>query len=146
MLVKLIHEINVDDCDRRQEFCERINYQPNFLYNSFHIQPGGAPPHYAAPVRQYLNLEYLGRWIGRSGPMEWPARSPDVNPLDFFLRGHLKSKIFLTHPKNLDELRQQLTPIMLNYVKNGFQARLYYCMEVNEDNMTIRFKHSDLIF
>ncbi|KAJ4442006.1 hypothetical protein ANN_11870 [Periplaneta americana] len=25
------------------------------------------------------------RWIGYQGPVPWPARSPDLNPLDFFL-------------------------------------------------------------
>lgn len=28
------------------------------------------------------------------GPVEWPARSHDLSPLDYFLRGHLKIKVY----------------------------------------------------
>jgi hypothetical protein len=27
-----------------------------------------------------------GRWIGRDDPKDWPPRSPDITPLDFFCR------------------------------------------------------------
>ncbi|KAJ4428055.1 hypothetical protein ANN_24069 [Periplaneta americana] len=46
----------------------------------------GAPTHYCRNVRAYLNAAYPGQWIGRAGPTPWPARSPDMNPLDFKLR------------------------------------------------------------
>lgn len=39
--------------------------------------------HYARAVRDYLNEEYPDRWIGRSGSILWPPRSPDLN---FFTR------------------------------------------------------------
>ncbi|GFY35172.1 uncharacterized protein TNCV_5045471 [Trichonephila clavipes] len=34
------------------------------------------------------------RWIGRGGPVNWPARSPDLSCLDFFLWGHMKSLVY----------------------------------------------------
>ena len=34
---------------------------------------------------------YPNRWFGRGGPISWPARSPDMTPLDFYLWGHLKN-------------------------------------------------------
>ena len=30
----------------------------------------GAPPHYATSVRNFLNDEIPGRWLGRRGPFE----------------------------------------------------------------------------
>ena len=33
------------------------------------------PPHFASVVRDFLDEKFLGRWIGRRGPIEWPARS-----------------------------------------------------------------------
>ena len=51
----------------------------------------GAPAHFAVNVRTHLNRVFPGRWIGRGGPVAWPARSPDLNPCDFWLWGHLKS-------------------------------------------------------
>lgn len=50
------------------------------------FQQDGAPPHYAMPVRQFLNETFPARWIGRRGQMmEWPPRSLDLTPLGFFL-------------------------------------------------------------
>ena len=54
----------------------------------------GAPAHYSNNVRNILNVELEGRWIGRRGPVEWPARSPDLTPCDFFLWGYLKNKVY----------------------------------------------------
>ncbi|CAH1966439.1 unnamed protein product [Acanthoscelides obtectus] len=32
-------------------------------------------------------------WIGRGGPINWPERSLDLAPLDFFLWGHVKDEV-----------------------------------------------------
>ena len=50
----------------------------------------GAPAHFSLIVPDTLAGIYHDRWIGRGGPVPWPARSPDLNPLDFYLWGHLK--------------------------------------------------------
>lgn len=70
---------------------ELLENDENLFENQLIFQQDGAPPHYSLPVREYLNNRFPGRWIGRRGPMEWPARSPDLTPLDFFLWEHLKS-------------------------------------------------------
>lgn len=48
------------------------------------FQHDGAPPHFARQARTTLNEIFGNRWIGRDGPVNWPARSPDLTPLDFF--------------------------------------------------------------
>ena len=40
-------------------------------------------PHFSRVARQFLNQHFANKWIGRGGPVAWPARSPDLNPLDF---------------------------------------------------------------
>jgi hypothetical protein len=74
---------------------------------------------------------FPNRWIGRRGFIEWPARSPDLTSLYFFLWGYLKSKIFKTKPNNLDDLKERIrkeirniTPETLNNVKEEFYFRL----------------------
>jgi hypothetical protein len=37
--------------------------------------------------------------------MEWPPRSPDLSPLDFFLRGHLKSIVCTDLPRATEALK-----------------------------------------
>jgi hypothetical protein len=59
-----------------------------------YFRQDGAPAHKAIIVKQYLNDIFLNRWIGIQGVISWPARSSDLTPLDFFLRGHLKNVVF----------------------------------------------------
>lgn len=106
----------------------------NFEHTWF--QQDGAAPHYGRNVRQYLNVVFADRWIGRRGFIEWPARSPDLNPLDYFLWGYLKDRVFKTKPQNLEELRQRIIDecalIPAEYfqnVINSFYNRLGYCQE-----------------
>ncbi|GFX80977.1 uncharacterized protein TNCV_1909701 [Trichonephila clavipes] len=45
-------------------------------------------------VRSALDTAYPGRGIERGGLVNWPARSPDLSCLDFFLWGHMKSIVY----------------------------------------------------
>ena len=44
------------------------------------FQQDGAPPHFALIVRTWLDQHFPNRWMGRRGPIVWPARSPDLSP------------------------------------------------------------------
>lgn len=117
---------------------ETVRRNPNEFHRNVTFQQDGAPPHYYADVRHYLNATYPGQWIGRRGSTEWPARSPDLTPLDFFLWGYLKSKVYKTLPESLNDLRQRIidgcnriTPAILANVRKEFEDRLFYCLEVN---------------
>lgn len=63
---------------------------PERIRNRMWFQQDGAPPHYLNAVRDHLNNTYALRWIGRNGPTKWPARSPDLTKMDFFLWGYVK--------------------------------------------------------
>ena len=67
----------------RREIVPSITYQMDST-KVFYMHDG-APPHYAQSVRQFLDEKFPDRWISRRGPIEWPARSPDLTPTDFFL-------------------------------------------------------------
>ncbi|GFU60264.1 uncharacterized protein TNCV_4249611 [Trichonephila clavipes] len=66
------------------------------------FQHDGAPAHFSSDMRCALDTAYPGRWIGRGGPVNWPARSPDLSCLDFFLWGHMKSLVY-SSPVDSDE-------------------------------------------
>jgi hypothetical protein len=51
--------------------------------------------HFSHIARQYLNNHFPGKWIGRDGPVAWPSRSSDLNPVDFYLLGRVKIKFTL---------------------------------------------------
>ena len=74
----------------------------------------GAAPHFALAVRDWLDSTFPGRWLGRRGPHEWPARSPDLTPCDFFLWGWAKEEVYKTNPKSLEELKDKILEVLGN--------------------------------
>ncbi|KYM95854.1 hypothetical protein ALC62_13505, partial [Cyphomyrmex costatus] len=88
-------------------------------------------------VRQFLDETFAHRWIGRRGYIEWPPRSPDLTPLDYFLWGYLKDRVYATKPANLEELRgriihevQLISRDLRLKVLGEFYLRLGQCQEV----------------
>lgn len=60
-----------------------VGATPLSLRRTIRYQQDGAPPHNAGTVSNFLNIMFPNRWIGNTGPIQWPRRSPDPNPLDF---------------------------------------------------------------
>ena len=56
---------------------------PLMIMNQMYFQHDGATPHYTNRVRELLHELFPNRWLGRSGPVSWPPRSPDLTPLDY---------------------------------------------------------------
>jgi len=59
-------------------------------------------------VRNFLDTEFSNRWIRRRREIEWPPCLSDLSPLDYFLWGYLKGKVYAIKLKNLEELRQRI--------------------------------------
>src|SRR5678815_5799280 len=72
------------------------------------FQHDGAPEHFSHQVRAHLNRVYTDKWIGRGGHVAWPARSPDLTPLDYFLWGHVKSVVYINLVNTRKELIQPI--------------------------------------
>jgi hypothetical protein len=53
-----------------------------------------APPYFRCALRRHLNPTFGREWIGRGGPVKWPARSSELNRLDFGLWRHVKSLLY----------------------------------------------------
>lgn len=68
----------------------------------------GAPAHSTREVTDWLNQHFPLQWIGRNGPVLWPARSPDFNSCDFFLWGYLKNLVYATPVNSLEDLTARL--------------------------------------
>jgi len=101
---------------------------------------GGAPPYFSRIARQYLNDHFPGKLIGCDGPVAWPPRSPDLNPLNFYLRDHVKNEVYSTPVTNVDELREHIVatfdairnqPGQLERVRKSMMLRLNGCVATN---------------
>ena len=73
------------------------------------FQQDGAPAHFAVRVRRLLDAELPNRWIGRQGSVDWPARSPDLTPMDFFFWGVFKDSVFSQSPRTVADLRRLIS-------------------------------------
>jgi len=80
----------------------------------------------------------LGKWIGRRGGIEWPPRSPDLTPLDFFLWGVTKQTVFAMKHHTIAELKNSIVtalrslPVELcEKVCRSVPERLQFCKSVN---------------
>ena len=43
-----------------------------------------------------------------TNPTEYPSRSPDLTPMDFFLWGYLKDKVYCNKPRTIDALKLEI--------------------------------------
>ena len=73
------------------------------------FQQDGAPAHTSNATREYLTRKLGNQWISKRGPTNWPARSPDLTPLDFFLWGYVKDKVYAVRIHSLQHLRTRIT-------------------------------------
>jgi len=73
-----------------------------------YFQHDGASPHSSREVRNFLNSRFPGRWIGCSGPHNWPARSPDLSPLDYCVWGWMKELVYSVKVVMRDELHSRI--------------------------------------
>ncbi|CAG4953734.1 unnamed protein product [Colias eurytheme] len=86
-------------------------------------QHDGCPAHYFRGVRQCLDEKYPHRWIGRGGPIPWPARCPDLTPCDFYIWGHMKQLVYNTPVTSPEELRERILTAAQN-IKNTVSTRV----------------------
>lgn len=108
---------------------------PSELREVMWFQNDGCPAHYGREVRACLDEAFPGRWIGRLGPILWPPRSPDLNPLDFFYWGAMKDKVYEKPIQNDSELRsrvniaaRKISEISLRRLKSSFLRRCRACI------------------
>ncbi|CAH2090775.1 unnamed protein product [Euphydryas editha] len=71
------------------------------------FQNDGCPAHYRRTVREHLS-PFHNRWIGRNGPILWPARSPDLTPIDFYVWGRMKEIIYEVEIVDLEHLTARI--------------------------------------
>ncbi|EZA61385.1 hypothetical protein X777_12292 [Ooceraea biroi] len=102
------------------------------------FQHDGTPPHMSIQARRVLNASFERRWIGRGGPVSWPARSPDLTPLDFFLWSTIKQYVYHERIDSREELQNKIieafaivTPEMVHNTQRSLLRRARLCIECN---------------
>lgn len=123
------------------DFQNLLENVPLAVLRRMWLQMDGAPAHFGRGVREWCDLEFPDRWIGRGGPIAWPPRSPDLTVCDFFLWGHIKCLVYATPVNDLADLRHRITEAvqtidaeMLQRVQENIIRRARLCIAVGGGN------------
>ncbi|GFT23669.1 putative transposable element [Trichonephila clavipes] len=97
------------------------------------FQQDGATCYTARATIDLLKDMFGDRLILRFGPVNWPPRSCDLTPLDYFLWGYVKSLIYADTSQTLDHLEgnirraiADIRPQMLEKVIENWASRSDY--------------------
>ena len=122
--------------DMLEQFLQPQLFAKNIL-DLVVFQHDGALLHLVHIVRNYLNETFPGRWIGRVSPRFWPARSPDLTPLDFFAWGHINTQVNKVKIRDMQHLRERIlsavrtiTPAMLQLVFRYTEEKWQLCLDM----------------
>ncbi|GBN42496.1 hypothetical protein AVEN_156621-1 [Araneus ventricosus] len=94
-------------------------------------------------VRLHLNAKYGQQWIGWGGPVLWPARSPDLICLDYFLWGYVKSLVYENPVNSAEDLVVRIaaaagevrdTPGIFANVRSSMRRRCEACITARGRN------------
>ncbi|GFV89143.1 uncharacterized protein TNCV_4913421 [Trichonephila clavipes] len=95
------------------------------------FQQNGATCHTARATIDLLKDTLGDRLISRFGLVNWPPRSCDLTPLDYFLWGYVKSLVYANKPQTLDHLEDNIRCViadirtqMLEKVIENWTSRL----------------------
>ncbi|GFV57116.1 HTH_Tnp_Tc3_2 domain-containing protein [Trichonephila clavipes] len=120
------------------------------------FQQDGATCHTARATIDLLKDTFGDRLISRFGPVNWPPRSCDLTPLDYFLWGYVKSLVYADKPQMLDHLEDNIRrviadirPQMLEKVIENWTSRLDYIRASRGSPMTeiiFKMKSQKIIF
>lgn len=111
----------------------------NELENGY-FQQDGATPHCTQQTLNMLAEYFQGRIISRHTAIDYPPRSCDLTPCDFFLWPHLKNSIFREPINNIAQLQERIVekineindhPHLLHNVFQNIVRRVTKCVEVN---------------
>ncbi|GFS90019.1 transposable element Tc3 transposase [Trichonephila clavipes] len=104
------------------------------------FQQDDATCHKARASIDLLKDTFGDRQISRFGPVNWPPRSCDLTPLDYFLWGYVKSLVNADKPRTLGHLEDNIRrvnadiwPQMLEKVIENWTSRLD-CIRASRGN------------
>lgn len=87
------------------------------------FQQDGAPPHFSKVARETISSVFPDhKVIARGYPQNWPAYSPDLSPLDYYLWSIVKSRVYHNWRANsLGELKERIQSVITDIDQEELQ-------------------------
>ena len=102
--------------------------------DNVYFQQDGATCHTSNETIALLREKFPDRVISRRGDHNWPPRSCDLTPCDFFLWGHVKDKVYANSPASIQDLKDRIREAiedigqpLCDLVMENFMKRIWSC-------------------
>ena len=135
-------------------FLPNLRAHPSFSSHTW-FQQDGATAHTARASMTLLREAFPQKLISRFGDIPWPPRSPDLTPMDFFLWGYLKERVYINNPQTLVNLRENIRreistiePSLLQRVARNTRLRFEQCVQLDGrhlDDIILKMKSALLL-
>ena len=79
-------------------------------------------------------------FISRSGPINWPPRSYDLTPLDYFLWRYVKAHVYTDKSASIEAFIREISAEMLKRVRQNWTKRMDHYSNINLYGPYYRFK------
>ena len=91
----------------------------------------GAPPHVKREVTDFLRQTFTEeRVISRNFRHFWPAYSPDINPLDYYLWGYVRGVVYQQgRPSSLDVLKHRIVAAINEIPQQQIRSAVYHVLD-----------------
>ncbi|CAH0550852.1 unnamed protein product [Brassicogethes aeneus] len=103
--------------------------------------------HYVRQTMDLLQTKFPDRVISRNSAVNWPPRSCDLTPLDYFLWGYVKDKVYADNPLTIEALKanieraiREIEPQLCQNVITNFNKRIDVCRRTGGGHL------NDIIF
>ena len=77
-----------------------------------YFRQNGATCHTSCETFGLLREKFPGRVISQYGDYNWPPRSCDLTPLDFFLWGYVKDRVYAHAPQSIQEPKEKICALI----------------------------------
>jgi hypothetical protein len=85
---------------------------------------------------QYLRPKFGSKIISRRADLNWPARSPDLNVLDFWFWIFAEAQVYRRKPQSLaeviecvDDVAASVSPDMIRSAVSNLRNRVILCFQ-----------------
>lgn len=118
-------------------FTQKLQNFPGFNARTW-FQQDGATSHTSNTAMPVIRQLFPNKVISKRGDISWPPRSPDLTPMDFFLWGYLKAKVYDSNPRSINDLKENIrremasiSAVTCRAVIDNFRRRLQECRDCN---------------
>ena len=114
-----------------------------------HVHQDGAKSQTARETMDLLRNHFHEHLISRFATVNWPPRSCDITPLDYFLWGYVKSEVLENKAATIDALEANITRVIrempvavLERVAQNWTFRMDHLRRSHDQHLhDIIFKH-----